>query len=84
MGYKYLHNLNVSVKEIEILALEQIMPKSTKTKESRVRNKTMKLTKLTMESKTNGLLKSFGNQSLNNIFSELNIDRLEGVGRWKN
>ena len=86
MGYKYLHNIKLSVKEIEILALGQIMPKSTKTIERIEINNATKLTlnktklKLTMESKHNKLLKSFGNQSLDNIFSDLNINRLEGVG----
>jgi len=33
--------------------------------------------KKNMKNKDNGLLKTFGNKSLDNIFSDLNIDRLE-------
>ena len=63
MSYNYLHNINVSLEGIKGIAFEQIKELSKSTK--------------TMKKKDNGLLKTFGNESLNNIFSDLNIDRLE-------
>ncbi len=83
MSYNYLYNINVSVEGVKNLCFEQIkdLSKSTKTiariDTNNATKLTMNETKLTMKSKHNKVLKSFGNQSINNIFSDLKIDRLE-------
>jgi len=62
MSYNYLHNINFSVVDMKLLFFQQI---------------NLATKKKNMKNKDNGLLKTFGNKSLDNIFSDLNIDRLE-------